>query len=336
MLEIILPDGKKMPRAKRKAWINSFQNSTLSIMGAEDPLAHFLLYSNSIPLARRSLMTWQTIVSTLFLASIFFLSFVLEAGKMGLASHVNALMIVLGGTLCATLMSYPMRRVLWTLQILKKSLGSREKSDGIIQEIVRLARDYRRGWDVRQLEEQLKDLPAGPLRTGVEMIAYRYDREKMEAVLDREARCIRDSYESASGILNTVSQILPSMGLIGTIANFVRFLGLTQDIQGLAACAAAAFLSTFYGILLARVGLVPLSNKLKEFITEESFRMDLIREGILDIRDQEHPRAIQFKLESYLSAREMMNSNPRVPEVVLPGPEEVALGRGRVGPVLNN
>ena len=281
-------------------------------------------------------MVWQITVSVLLLTGIFFLSFNLEMGGMGLVSNLNALMIVMGGTICATLMTYPMKKVVWAFQILKRSLGPQEKSEGLIQAVVRLSRHYRGGWDIRQLEQQVKDLPPGLLKTGVGLIAYQYDRDKSQQVLHQEALCIRGQYESAGNILHNIAQIVPSMGLIGTIVNFIRFAGLANDIHGLAGCIAVAFLSAFYGVLLARFGLIPLANKLKEFITEEAFRMDLIQEGILDIWDQEHPRAIQFKLESRLAARETLNQNPKTPTGALLPPEEMALEGKRVGSVLVN
>jgi flagellar motor component MotA len=233
-------------------------------------------------------------------------------------------------------MTYPMKKLVWAFQILKKSLGPQEKSDGLIQAVVRLSRHYRGGWDIRHLEQQVKDLPPGLLKTGVGLIAYQYDRDKSQQVLHQEALCIRGQYESAGNILHNIAQIVPSMGLIGTIVNFIRFASLANDIHGLAGCTAVAFLSAFYGVLLARLGLFPLANKLKEFIAEEAFRMDLIQEGILDIWDQEHPRAIQFKLESRLAARETLNQNPKSSTGALLPSEEMALEGKRVGSVLVN
>ena len=281
-------------------------------------------------------MVWQIVISVLLLTGIFFLSFNLEAGGMGLVSNLNALMIVIGGTICATLMTYPMKKLIWAFQILKKSLGPQEKIDGMIQAVVRLSRNYRGGWDIRHLEQQVKDLPPGLLKTGVGLIAYQYDRDKSEQVLHQEALCIRSQYESAGKILQNISQIIPSMGLIGTIVNFIRFAGLANDIHGLAGCTALAFLSTFYGVLLSRLGLVPLANRMKEFIDEETFRMGLIQEGILDIWDQEHPRAIQFNLESRLAARETLNQNPKSAKAALVPSGEMALEGKRVSSILAN
>jgi flagellar motor component MotA len=124
-----------------------------------------------------------------------------------------------------------------------------------------------------------------------------------------------------------------SMGLIGTVIYFVRFFDIARDIQGLLGFSAGAFLSTFYGILFCKMGLHPLTGKVKEFMAEEDFRTELIQEGVLGIFDLEHPRVIRFKLENHSSARAAFNQIPPEPEVVLLS-KEVALDR-RIEPVLH-
>ena len=52
-------------------------------------------------------MLVQAVCSSLILVAIFLLEFNLEVSEMGLASNLNALLIVLGGTLLATLIAYP-------------------------------------------------------------------------------------------------------------------------------------------------------------------------------------------------------------------------------------
>jgi len=75
---------------------------------------------------------------------IFFLAFNLEWEKVGLASNLSALMIVLSGTLAATLIAYPWKRLIWTAQLLKKAFLSGNEIDWTKNTIVALARNYRK------------------------------------------------------------------------------------------------------------------------------------------------------------------------------------------------
>ena len=281
-------------------------------------------------------MARQIILSAILLTSIFFLSFSLEMSGVGFVSNLIALMVVLGGTLSVALMIYPERKLIWTARMVRKAFRPLDKADGTIQAIVHLARTYRQGWDIRHLERQAKNLPPGLLKTGVELIAYQCDRDKMKEVLGQEAASIQGQYENAGKVIRNLSRIALSLGLIGTVVNLIRFLGLCRDLQELAAYSAVAFLSFFYGVLLGRLGFSPLADRLKEYMADEKFRLELIQEGILGIQDREHPRTIRFKLETYLAARGATESNPQAPEIKAIHPAEVALESKRIGSILVN
>jgi chemotaxis protein MotA len=281
-------------------------------------------------------MIIQFILSAVLLLSILLLSFALDMGGVGLAGHWIALMIVAGGTLSVAFLVYPWRKLLWTAQMVRKAFGSPDKADGTIQSIVHLSRNCRQGWDIRHLERQVKDLPPGLLKTGMELIAYQCDRNKMKEVLQQETTSLRGQYENSREMIRQLSQTALSLGLLGTVVNFIRFLGLTRDLQELAGLAAVAFLSLFYGILLAKVGLAPLADRLKDYMAEEMFRLDLIQEGILGIQDREHPRAIRFRLETYLAARDPQGSTSPSREAGVMGPGKGVLEGKSMGPLLVN
>ena len=54
---------------------------------------------------------------------------------------------------------------------------------------------------------------------------------------------------------------------------------------------------------------------------QEATRLDLIQEGILDIYDQEHPRAMEYKLESLSS----LSTRGSKQSLVTPRPKLVAM-----------
>jgi chemotaxis protein MotA len=244
-------------------------------------------------------MIAQTICTFLVLIGIFLLAFNLEVTEMGIASNLNAIMIVFGGTLFATLLAYPISKLVMTAQFLKQSFSRNKQLDGAIQTIVKLARINKKS-GIRALERECDHLPPGLINTGVGLIAYQFSRENIEQLLHKEALFNCNQYETAHKILCSMARLAPAMGLAGTVVNLIRTFGHINisSPQNLIGYMAIALLSTFYGVVLANVIFVPLSNKLREFMDEDLLRMEMIQEGILDIYDQEHPRAIQYKLET--------------------------------------
>ena len=281
-------------------------------------------------------MCKQIVFSAVLLTSIFMLSFNHDVGGVGLVSNLMALAFVVGGTLAIALMVYPWKRLVGTVRRVKKTFYPLDKPNATILAIVHLARSYRQGWDIRNLERQGKELPPGLLKTGVELIACRCDRNKMKQVLNQEATSVLEQYENAVKMIHNLSQTALSLGLIGAFVNFIRFYGASRDLEELAGYAVAAFLSIFYGVLLGKLGLVPLADRLKGYCSEEIFRLDLIQEGMMGIQDLEHPRSIRFRLGSHLAPGDTIDSVVQAPGIGIARPEEVALESKRIGSILVN
>jgi len=242
-------------------------------------------------------MIRQALCALVLLAIIFTVTFNLEVRETGPASNFFALLVVLGGTLAATMIAYPLARLSWTARLIMKSFTVREEMTSTIEGIVRLAHIYRsRG--IRPLEQEAAGLPPGLLKTGVELIAYHTSRDKIEQILLKEALCTHNRCETSYKMLYNMARLAPALGLAGTIISLIRIFGHISDPQNLIGCMAVALLSTFYGVVLANVCFVPLSNKLREYMDLNELQMDIVQEGILDLCDQEHPRAIRYKLET--------------------------------------
>jgi len=268
-------------------------------------------------------MIVQVISSFLILVGIFLLSFNLEVQELGLASNLNAMLIVFGGTFFATLLAYPLRKLWMTAQFLVKSFEGDREIRQTISTLVRLARVHKKS-GIRALEREGEKLPAGLVNTGVGLIAFNFSRLNVEQILHKEALFTYSQYETAYKILCSMAKLAPAMGLAGTVVNLIRTFGHISVPQNLIGYMAIALLSTFYGVVLANICFVPLSNKLREFMDQELLRMEMVQEGILDIYDEESPQAIQYKLETLAGiSSELYTSDVNVLEIPLnPEPQK--------------
>jgi chemotaxis protein MotA len=246
----------------------------------------------------------QIVFSILLATAIFLLSFSFEIESLGIASNINALMIVLGGTLAATLIAYPWKRLVWTAHLLKKVFSAGNEVDWTRNTIVLLARTYRKG-GIRELEQAGDKLPEGHLKTAVGLMTYNYTRDEIEHIIQKEANIIYSQYDASDKILCSMARLAPALGLTGTIISLIRTFGHVTDTSSLVGYMGVALLSTFYGVVFANLCFMPLSNKLREFMDQEAIRLDIIQEGILDVYNHENPRAMEYKLEtlSSVSAR---------------------------------
>jgi len=125
------------------------------------------LSQNTIQSIARGLRMIHQIIFSIFLSTaIFLVAFNLELETVGLASNLSALAIVLGGTLAATLIAYPWRRLFWTAQLLKDAFSSKNEMEWTQNTIVAMARTYQK-YGIRALEQMGENLPDGYLKTAV-------------------------------------------------------------------------------------------------------------------------------------------------------------------------
>ncbi|MFO7570354.1 MAG: hypothetical protein R6W75_11205, partial [Smithellaceae bacterium] len=120
-------------------------------------------------------MMTQVLLSAGLLISIFFLAFQMDVKTLGVLSNINALMIVLGGTFCATLLAYPAAKIYQSARYIVLSFRSEKEMAQTIKTLVRLARAARKN-GLPALDREEDTLPEGLIKTGIGLISYQFNR----------------------------------------------------------------------------------------------------------------------------------------------------------------
>ena len=247
-------------------------------------------------------MIVQVIVSFGLLLGIFTVAFHIDVKTLGLMANINALMIVIGGTIAASLLAYPVSRIVQAAQYVIRAFRSEDELGWTIKTLVGMAREARKK-GLLALDKEEKSLHDELIKSGIGLISYQFDRENIEQTMRRETLLVYSRYETAYKIIYSMARVAPAMGLAGTVVNLIRMFSQITNPQHLIGFMAIALLSTLYGVILTNLCFMPLCNKLREFMDQDLLRMEIIEEGILDIYDQEHPRAMEFKLERIAGIR---------------------------------
>ena len=98
----------------------------------------------------------------------------------------------------------------------------------------------------------------------------------------------------------------PTLGIIGTVLGLINALGSSSDPKTIATHIAGAFIATLWGISLANLVYLPISDKLKYRNREEMLCLELMIEGMVSIQIGDNPRFIQTKLLSFLNPEERL------------------------------
>lgn len=225
---------------------------------------------------------------------------ILSDGEIASYFDIASIYIVLGGTIAATFVAYPLNRVLSAVKIASKAFSDKVvESRDIIAKIIGLANTARKE-GLLALEEAAEEIEDEFLRKGVMLIVDGTDPELVRNLLETELIFIEERHGEGQGIFETMGALAPAYGMIGTLIGLINMLRKLDDPSAIGPSMAVALVTTFYGSLLANLLFIPLANKLKLRSKEEILRKEIIVEGLLSIQAGENPRIIEEKLKAFL------------------------------------
>ncbi|MDR3278965.1 MAG: motility protein A [Synergistaceae bacterium] len=211
-----------------------------------------------------------------------------------------SILIVLGGTLGAAMLANPIERTKNLPQILKHAFVS-ERIDmiGLIQTLVSFAEKARRE-GLLALEEDASQLDDEFMRKSIQLVVDGTDPELVKSILDTEIGLLEERHSSNKGYMDSIAELGPAFGMLGTLIGLIQMLGNLSDPDALGPGMAVALVTTFYGSVLANMFCIPMSKKLAQNSGREILCRELMVEGILSIQAGENPRIVEEKLKVFL------------------------------------
>ena len=225
-------------------------------------------------------------------------------GHMGVFVAPGEIAIVLGGATAATLISFPLRRVLEALKVFKQAFFSRSASlPTLIQDIVNYAEIARRD-GILSLENIAKDIKDEFLVRGIQMAVDGSDPDLIEKVLESELEASMERHEQGRGIFEAIGKYAPGFGMVGTLIGLVLMFKNMDDPSKIGPGMSIALLCTLYGAVLANLVTLPVAEKLKLRSAEERLRKEIMIRGVMAIQSGDNPRVVEQKLKTFLSPKE--------------------------------
>ncbi|MBU1002540.1 MAG: MotA/TolQ/ExbB proton channel family protein [Proteobacteria bacterium] len=217
---------------------------------------------------------------------------------------VPSLLIVIGGTVGATMVNYPLDKILGAVSVLKKTFfSSLESPADIIERFMDYANRARRE-GILSLEPVIKQLDDFYLRKGLQLTVDGLEPQTIQEILETEIAYLESRHEIGAEISATLGMYAPAMGMIGTVIGLVQMLQTMDDPSSIGPAMAVALITTFYGAVLANLVFNPMAGKLKARSKEEVLLKEMVMQGILSISKGENPRIIEEKLSSFLAPRD--------------------------------
>lgn len=225
---------------------------------------------------------------------------ILEGGHVGSLSQPTALLIVLGGTMGAVMLQSPyatfvrgVRMVRWVwyppvvdhLQLIKQvsSWSQVSRREGLLA-----------------LENVINQLKDDFIRKGLQLLVDGAEPERLREVLEVEISTYEEELKLSARIWEAAGGYSPTIGIMGAVLGLIHVMENLSDPSKLGAGIAVAFVATIYGVGLANLVFLPMSNKLKAHINRLVVQREMIVDGLVGIANGDNPRIIESRLQGYI------------------------------------
>lgn len=238
-------------------------------------------------------------------ASLLLLAIVLVFAVEDAAVFVNlpGLAIVLGGTLAATFISYPLREVVRIFGLFHTVLrNERLYTQRDMEELIQISRLWMQG-DVRAVEKALNRVTNPFLRTGVQLVIDLTPEEDILDLLQWRISRLRAREHAEAQLFRVMASFAPAFGMIGTLVGLINLMFIIDvgDMAVIGRHMAVALMTTFYGILLANLVFKPVAVKLERRTEQRVVLMNMILQGISMMCEKRSPALMRETLKSFMA-----------------------------------
>lgn len=235
-------------------------------------------------------VAWGALLTALFM----------DGGKAKDLLNPSALILVVGGTLGATIVAFSLQQIKGLPGILRNAFYCNDTDLArLIRVMVEFARKARKE-GILTLEGEAKHLDNKFLQMGVRLVVDGTPSEMVREILETEIVCLQDRHKVGENIFATMGGFAPTLGIIGTVMGLIHMLSALDQPGKMGPAIATAFVATLYGVALANLVFIPISNKLKTRTNDEIIAYDMIVEGILSIQAGDNPRMVEAKMLAFL------------------------------------
>lgn len=212
----------------------------------------------------------------------------------------TSILIVIGGTFAALMVSFPGKQLLKIPKHLKIILHPRKYNPReYIAQIVEFAKKARIN-GLLALEEDLEGIQEPFMKNSLMMVVDSVEPEKVKLQLETQLEYLDERHAQDRALYDKGAAYAPAFGMIGTLIGLINLMGNLTDVSSVGPNMAVALVTTFYGTILSNFVFSPISNKLKSRHEEEYLCKMIICEGVQAIQAGENPKFIEERLVQLL------------------------------------
>jgi chemotaxis protein MotA len=226
-----------------------------------------------------------------------------EGGEVNSILQVTAAVIVFGGTLGATLLSFSLRDVMKAASSFRDVfLEERTEPEEFINDLVRYSARARR-MGLISLDPEIPRIKNAYLRKALTLAVDGMSPAAVRETMEQENFTYEDERRRIAKVFETAGGFAPTIGILGAVLGLIHVMKNLSDPSRLGSGIAVAFVATIYGVGLANLVLLPISKKLINRLDYELSLREMIIEGVIGIQSGINPRYFEEKLRVFVEGK---------------------------------
>ncbi len=250
-------------------------------------------------------MIIKNFLGLMLCAGLFLAGFLIN-GNLSFYFNLSGLLIVIGGTFAAALLSFRWQQLSIAARVIISSYNKRQKTEKeIVETLLDLAVKSRtRG--VLALEDEESETSSFFLRRALACLVDGYRTDQIREILNTEMYFFRLRRDDIERVIKSIADYFPTFGIIGSVVGLITMLSGIGDTAVILKAIPIALTSTLYGLILSNFVFLPFAANLKERTNHELLLQKIITEGIIAIDTEVNPVILKTKLDSFLTPSERL------------------------------
>lgn len=220
----------------------------------------------------------------------------LDGGKLAQVLQPTAALIVLGGTIGAVMVQFPLPVVLQAGKQLKDVFfNPASDSDALVQNLLRYAYKARKE-GLLSLDSELGKIQDPFLKESLMLAIDGVGADDLRKMMELQLDYRGEKDERVPKVFEAAAGFAPTIGIIGAVLGLIQVMQHLQDINAVGRGIAVAFVATIYGVASANLFFLPWAGKLKIRIRERQVVQEMMLEAVLSIIEGVNPRSLEMQL----------------------------------------
>ncbi|MDX1914542.1 MAG: flagellar motor protein [Methylophilus sp.] len=245
-------------------------------------------------------MDWSSLIGLLVALLAILIGQSIEGGHISSLIQPAAFIIVMFGTFGAVLVQSNMANFKAGILMLRNVFITPIDDRIELAKRVNQWSIYARKEGIFMLENYLKRETEPFIRKGLQLMIDGTPPDRIREICAIDVHFYEVHQRNAAKIWSAAGGYAPTIGILGAVLGLIHVMENLTDPTRLGGGIAIAFVATIYGVGLANLVFIPVANKLKNIISHEMMRREMLINAWVSIARGDHPKIVEERLQSYL------------------------------------